>query len=243
MNAINLIKDLLESDTKKAILPRTVFLIIVICVFWFYIFVFPYLNTINSNLGIKEDFILYGIIGWFSLMIYTIIVNTDVLSNPESKSKYAKAFQKTWPSNYIKEKFNIDNDTANYIWFEKCFIEEKVQNNRNSQYSRTLERGYQCRLIFYTQKVLKIFWILSLVQFTIELFFIKFPMIENNFWKCIFIIIMFSSYLVLYLCNRVKKDGSLSGVWKRYEEINKIHIKWIDENVDFINQEINKLPQ
>ncbi|HAF61272.1 MAG TPA: hypothetical protein DCK95_02985 [Anaerolineaceae bacterium] len=242
MNLTAFLKGLLEANTKTAILIRTIFLIIIISFFWVYIYITPYLKPIQSDFKINNDFLLDGLIGWFSLLIYTLIVSTDKLADINSKSKYAKAFQRYWPSRYISEHFDIDINSANYIWFEKNFNTwEKSDSSRNSQYKRTFERGYQCRLVYYLIIVLSLFIIFSAIQLIIEFIVMKqFLLIDNYLWKCIFLGIALVSYLTVKGSNKIKEDKK-SGVWKKYDEINQLHIDWIEENSELIENQIKKI--
>ncbi len=201
--------------------------------------VFSHIFIISLNLFRNcPNWLLYlGVFAIFYLLI-VLIFSSDILYYGDPKNnEYSKAFQLHWPSKHIAQRFNLPQDKASYYWFEKFFNTWRdPSHQRHSQWERTLRRGYACRLVYHCIKFFEILlWIsipLILLQeilskrFQIEVFLSNISL----GWKIFFIMIVILLYVSMRATNRTSPE-KLTGVWRRYTEINKMHIQWIDENI------------
>lgn len=184
------------------------------------------------------DWLLYPFF-WVIMYIITILVfSDDVLYYGCPNNKYVKAFQSNWPSKHIAEKFSISQKDASYYWLENFFNKwANPKHPRNVQYKRTLQRGYECRFIYYCIKFLNILVIFSIsIVILTEIVFPRIPFFADIRYDVQvnsaipFILLIVFVNILLRIGNKTKPD-KLTGVWKRFEEINKMHIKWIDDNI------------
>lgn len=110
------------------------------------------------------------------------------------------------------------------------------------QWKRTFDRGYQCRFVYYSLKVLGFFSLLSFAYIGGEIIYSisinKQFSILNFPWKVIFFGVVLISYIFLLKHNSVY-NNQLKGVWQKYAEINKLHINWIDDNSKLLYSELN----
>jgi len=176
-------------------------------------------------------------------MLILLLFSSDILyyENPE-KNKYAKAFQLHWPSKYIAQKFGLSQQNASFYWFEKLFNTWKEPNHpRHSQWERTLKRGYACRFVYYCIRFFEILLCISIIATVVqEVAFKKFQIefFQSNIglkWKISFIILIALLYIFIRVTNRTS-PGKLTGVWRRYAEINKMHIQWIEDNIESLEE-------
>jgi len=213
-----------------------------------FIFVFGsiFCHMFVVSLGIFDEWpswLLYGAVSVVFYLVVVLIFSADVLyhGNPE-KNKYVRAFQYYWPSRHIAERFGIPLEDARYYWFENYFNRWKVEDDsRHGQWERTLRRGYSCRFIYYCVRCLEILlWLsvlLTLGQETLSRV-VQVKILRTNTGlagKVAFIAFVALLYVIIRAKNRTA-PADLGGVWKRYAEINKMHRKWIDENISSVDE-------
>jgi len=83
--------------------------------------------------------------------------------------------------------------------------------------------------------------IVSIIFILIEIFIpilfkievLKFAYSFN--WRLSYTILILLLYVVAKKNNRIS-ENKLTGVWRRYAEINSIHIKWIDDNIKSVEE-------
>lgn len=170
-----------------------------------------------------------------------IIFSSDTLYERHDRiNKYAKAFQLYWPSSYVAEKFNVPLVKADYCWFQHVFNHwQNPSHQMKPQHERTLKRGYSCRLFYYFFKFLEFLIYISVFSFiawrVLERFYPEYIKTEQNvLWQLIFIVAIVVIYIIMKKGNSVNLSR-LRGVWYRYGEINKMHRKWIEENIQSID--------
>jgi hypothetical protein len=171
------------------------------------------------------------------LTIEIVLVSSDTLyyGNP-SKNRYARAFQKGFPSKHIAGRFHLSKEEAKFYWFSIFNSWANKEHPLHEQWKRTLRRGYSCRFIYYVIRFLEILS-LSCVAVTL-LSFVTFGftgtnlnVLETRFLiQYVFTAYVLLLYLVIRLANRTV-PGHLTGVWRRFAEINHLHIQWIDHNI------------
>jgi len=173
-----------------------------------------------------------------TFMLATWIFSSDKLyyADPE-RDRYARAFQAYWPSKHIAEKFDLSQKDANYYWFEKLFNTwADPEHLRHEQRERTFQRGYECRYVYYCLMLFAVlFWVSAATTVLLKILTRCFRVLafESEIelgWKIGFVALMGFLYVVLRLSNRTSLRN-LTGVWRRYAEVNELHIRWIDENI------------
>lgn len=223
--------------TKRGLICLTALFILVFALFFCFIFLVP-LNLLE----VWPDWLLYLVVFVIFFMLQIVLFSRDVLyyGDPR-KNRYAKAFQMYWPSKYIATKFHLSQKDASFYWFEKYFNAwRNSKHPRHSQWERTLRRGYSCRFVYYSLKFFEILLAISigatLIQEIVSKLF-RVPISTTGmrlWWRVIFILFIVLLYAIVRVSNRAS-PSKLTGVWKRYAEINQMHIKWIDENIKSIN--------
>lgn len=200
-------------------------------------FMFCHLFIVSLDILAGTPEWLLCLISYALFQVIQILLPDKLYYGDPEKDKYVKAFQMYWPSRYLAQKFGLKEKDASYYWFENFFNAwENPDHPRHTQWKRTLRRGYSCRFIYYCTKFFEILIIVSimlaLIQeslaqlFKMEIFTSK----VSLFWRIGFILFVVFLYLVIRIFNRVS-PSNLGGVWKRFAEINRMHIEWVDENV------------
>ena len=231
-------KDLLSKidiTSKRGLQFFTAVAILVPAIFFIHLFIVPLTEEY-----LKSYWLSYPL-GYIILtFLQFIIFSTDTLYERHDRiSKYAKAFQVHWPSNYVAEKFKVPQEKADYCWFQHVFNHwQDSSHPMNQQYKRTLRRGYSCRFVYYFVKFLEFLIVISVVTFiawrALETLYPQHIKIEQNmFGQVIFIVVIAVLYIVMTRGNSVNLSR-LKGVWYQYGEINKMHRQWIDENMQTI---------
>jgi len=173
-----------------------------------------------------------------TFMLATWIFSSDELyyADPE-KNRYVRAFQVYWPSKHIAERFDLNQEDADYYWFEKLFnIWADPEHPRHEQRERTFQRGYACRYVYYYLKLfVALFWVSAATTVLLEILTRLFGILafESKVglgWRIGFVVVVGFLYIILRCSNRTSLSN-LTGVWRRYAEVNKLHIRWIDENI------------
>lgn len=125
--------------TKRGLEGYTAFVVLVLSSLYFFIFIMPF-----DVLQAIPNWVLYLLTVFVFLFIKLILFSDDKLyySSPP-KNKYAKAFQKYWPSIYIQKKFGLDKQKADYYWLEEIFNKWKNKDHpKHQQWERTIRRGF-----------------------------------------------------------------------------------------------------
>lgn len=234
---INKLIDLISPYSKKGLENLTGITIIVFSLIFCYIFI--------VSLEVFQNFPSWLLYLATPAIFYLITVNlfsSDTLYYGDpGKNKYVRAFQMYLPSKHISEKFNLDIEKAKNYWFENIFNTwSRADHPRYEQRIRTFRRGYACRFVYYSIKFLGIlFWISILLTLTQE---ILIRLIHSDFimtsvglgYRIGFIMLIGLVYILIRITNKTS-PSNMTGVWRRFAEINKMHIHWIDENIKSID--------
>lgn len=226
---------LASPETKKGLQALIALIILIFSLLFVNIFIIS-VNILKGVFG--WDLLLYPLTPILMYIIIVVLFSSDILYNGDpNENSYVRAFQSSWPSKYIAQKFKITEKEAMHYWFENFFNTWRNPNYpRHDQWERTLKRGYSCRFIYYFIKFLDILIILSLfLLFLIEGMPRIFPDFkltsETNVWiKIGFIVFIFFVDLYIRLSNKTSPNH-MTGVWKKYEEINEMHMRWINDNI------------
>ena len=233
----------IDIETRKGLMQLTTVVVLLEGVLFAHLFIIPY-----TFFGDWKDYSIYIILPIIFYILKILLFGSDDLyyGDPQ-KNKYASAFQKSLPSKYIEKKFNIDSNRASAIWFEKCFNPLKdPKHPRHEQRKRTLSRGFTCRFIYYFIKTMEYIILLSISVLVLQEIA---PILSFKFlnWSLEFlkldvgltgriVFIVSNIFLLLITKKRNNPDvNNITGVWKRFDEINNLHINWIDETYNSLD--------
>ncbi|MCK4828126.1 hypothetical protein KA005_71010, partial [bacterium] len=195
-------KDLLvkiDITSKRGLRFFTAVVILVPAILFIHLFVVPL-----SEEYLRSSWIVY-LLGYIILtLLEFIIFSSDTLYERHDRiSRYAKAFQLHWPSNYVAEKFKVPQKKADYCWFQHVFNHwQDSSHPMNQQHKRTLRRGYSCRFVYYFVKFLEFLMAISVVAFiawrVLEKLYPQHIKIEQNiFWQVTFIMVIAVLYIIM----------------------------------------------
>jgi len=235
------IDNIISPESKSGLEGLTAILILVFSLIFSHIFIIP----LNILANFPNWIVYIGVCTIFYMLKLLLFSSDKLYYGDPNKNKYVKAFQLHWPSKHIAKKFSIPLDDAFYYWYEKLFNTwRNPSHERHCQYVRSLRRGYSCRFVFYSLRFFEVLlWIsfpLTLLQLSKEISALKSD--KLLFWMNInlggaiaYILFVLIFYILIRGSNKTNPTN-LGGVWRRYDEINKMHIKWIDENIDSIEK-------
>lgn len=178
--------------------------------------------------------LLYLIIPSIFYLLRVLIFSSDKLYYGDpSKNVYVRAFQLYWPSRHLAKKFNLKIEDASRYWLGNVFNKWAAPGHQqHQQWQRTLKRGYSCRLVYYCIKFSSfLFWV-SLAVIVLEVLITP---TNGLAWKIGFMVVLGLVYILLRMRNRTSPDN-LTGVWRRFAEINKMHIHWIEQNIKSMSE-------
>jgi len=125
----------------------------------------------------------------------------------------------------------------------------------HQQWFKTLERGFECRFVYYIIKTFKWVFVISFIL-TFLIFLINFFEIKTNVTiidayfqnhsdlsnPIYFTVTCFIVYILFLVCNYPSKKKP-RGCFFKYNEINQLNIDWIKDNIsskdDFKNYDDN----
>ena len=237
---------LFNISTKKGLEFFTAAIILLFSFLFCVAYIFP-IHSIKS----QNSFLVYTIIYLLLLFIQFFLFKSDRLYEPHEKpSRYAKAFQKYFPSKYIAEQFDINLDEARYYWYNYVFNKWQNPSHPNhDQWVKTLQRGFSCRLVYYVLKFFELIMLLSILLIIARLIVFRFSL-EDFFvigrvsgYQLIYLVGIFVLYAAIRAGNSTDTNR-LTGVWFRFAEINKNHRYWLRDNFgildDLKNYEANE---
>jgi len=172
----------------------------------------------------------------------------DILLLSEDSLKYSRSasnrhitfFQAQFPRIHIQKRYNLPAPEARQRWLA-VLRQWKDENHPNHFYFVTLlRRRFECRTVFYLQRVLIWLSLLSFVALVIlavlswwgALDLPHFYSLDNTgltVARIAFPIALFSLYVYLRMDNRPDR-GNPTGVWLRWKEINDQLKAWWDQN-------------
>lgn len=231
------VMDRVSPYSKRGLEGLTALVILIFSMVFSHIFIIPL--SLLENL---PNWFLYLTIFVIFCMLVLFLFSSDILyyGDPK-KNRYVRAFQEYWPSKHISKEFNLEQDEASHYWFENFFNTWRDPNHpRHSQWERTLRRGSACRFVYYCIKFFEILlWISVSITLLQEVLFkkLQIEVFLSNIglgWKIFFIILITLLYVFIRATNRTSPE-KLTGAWRQYAEINKMHIQWIDDNIQSLN--------
>ncbi len=148
--------------------------------------------------------------------------------------KYARFFQTTLPSGFLRDEFRVDQKKANELWFRIFNVWKNESHPRNPQWYATFRRTYSCRFIYHLQR-----WLVRAVV----LFAVTVVADSGHKWlvtgavpadgtllvRLIVIAVTFLIALMLSVKNRVGVRPT--GCWARLVEIEEGHKAWLEQEV------------
>jgi hypothetical protein len=183
-------------------------------------------------------------------VVMVLLDATDTLTRGDpKKNRYARAFQSYWPSRHLATKFKLTDEEAEYLWFYGLFNQWRDSDHPlHSQWVRTLQRGYACRFVYHCIVLTKFLGICAVLLLSLELLHRAFPgwsvltlfTAQSGLGARISALLaMVAIYFSINYWNNPSPE-KLSGAWRAYSEINRMHIKWIDKNIRSL-EELEKL--
>jgi hypothetical protein len=235
MDFVEKILELISPETRKGLLFLTGATIVALSFLFAAGFIasLPWFEKIMSQVGLPElagDFI-------FVIVVYILVViisSTDTLyyGDPE-QNRYARAFQRWFPSKHLATKLGIKIDLAKDLWFDQFNLWANESHVRHQDWQRTLERGYACRFIYDVQVFSGAIFLLSVGWLIVEgvvtrLF--EYEMI-NLEAKLAITVVYGLIWIAFKYLNRTNESHQ-TGVWRRFNEINQRNCIWIDQNLN-----------
>lgn len=219
---------------KEQTQTRTVFVLTLLGLLFAFFFlprsVLEYLKDGLTSIG--------SILGTVSLSGATGAVLGYVISAQDrlatGSSRAAKFFEKLYPRNAIKEKYNCTEGQATYLWFQIFNPWENIGPMKDP-YSRTFERSYACRFIFILQWSFFGFFAISSATWIATIICGYWTPLETQatvptYARVLVLTLTFAAFLMLFLQNR-PADAKPTGCWYRWKEINEIHKTWLQNEV------------
>jgi len=219
-------------SSKRELIAATALFILIHSVAFSVLFVGSWTSSV------LPEYVGYPLIYIIFLTIEIVLASSDTLYYGDpTKSRYARAFQEHFPSKHLARKFHLKEREAQHYWFNDIFnVWANPQHPHHDQWKRTISRGYSCRFIYYVIRFLEILLaacVAMILLQTVSSYLIdgRVSLLNVEFFsKYAFTLCVVVLYLVIRLTNRTSR-GHLTGVWRRFAEINQLHIEWIDHNI------------
>jgi len=232
----------LSPETKAGLRVLTAFLIVGMATVFLMCFIWPIK-------GVAAAFEALSFPGWLlvavpSALIYLVVVtmfSSDVLyyGDPK-KSKFVAAFQEHWPSKYIARTLQIEPKEATKRWLQQFNTWRAENHSNHQQWLRTFHRGFACRLVYYLL-------FSSLTSSCLAALFVLAELVSRHFglgWvhptsfpaRVVFLALVLLFWVLLRVTNR-PEIGRLTGVWRRFQEINELNIEWVSRNIRLFQSE------
>jgi len=234
-----------DIHSKRGLQKLYSLMFILLVIFYLHSFWIP----IEISKWINTNLIYIGIILLYFVPALTeklLFVRDALQYDVSDKNPYASFFQKQFPSKYISQKFNIDETQSSMYWFS-IFNKWKASDHPHNAWRQTsFDKGYTCRVIYYIQLWSFRFFVLAvthlIILIALRLFVISSTPIavsslfeiELIQWKIGYPLAMLLTHFLLKANNRIKGEVP-TGVWYQWKEINDIMKRWLDENVNSIN--------
>lgn len=222
---------------------------------YYYFYIYQDVFNINVPLLSLKSLLAMPLIATVIIpLIRYLIIRPDPLQRSPSKTKHIAFFQNEFPSAYILERCQRCHDneetcenfiteeskTHIRIWMHEIF-HGPIEKENPSIVNETYEKGYTCKLMYYTSWIFFIFSIGSFLTILI-------PALTNYIFthnfalnisrvKIISPVFMFIAMLLILYLNSANHDNP-SGCWHAWREINRIHISWMKKNDDLLNKSV-----
>jgi hypothetical protein len=246
---VKLLSNLLKKmQDPKAKLERLLVLVTIIVV---YLFLFIYKEIFQIQIKFIDAKTLFEM-PIIALVVYPFIyylLKSDPLQRSPKKKRIYNFFQSEFPSNYILERCNkcIEDESTcpNFIkaesfthiryWFHNM-LHGYIEKEDPKIVKDTFEKGYTCKLFYYSSVILKTFLILSLFVLAVHYsynYFVK-NTLPNFDLHYIFFPLGCLILLILIRALNNPDETNPSGYWHAWRQINRIHISWLKSHEDIL---------
>jgi hypothetical protein len=230
LKALGGVLQVLSPNSKHGLRFLTAAFVIIVVV----VFVLAFVNPLPWLAKFELWIVILAAVALAIVSVLLFSDDTLYYDSPE-KNAYAKAFQKRWPSRHIAEILHIDLSTASTIWFSEFNKLNSADSDGHVQWSKTFQRGYQCRLVYHMLKLSRRMFLIGVLLLELEALLWwgcdYRLMAEETLWSRIaFVAGAALLWLYLRLTSRINPER-LTGVWRRFEEINELNIAWADKNI------------
>lgn len=219
-----------DPKTQDGLVNITTWFIILIYFLYLHLFIVPIRIS-----KFEENYALYLFVLFIPAAIGLLLFSGDSIAYAENNE--ARFFQAQFPDKYVAEKFKIDMPKARLLWFkavDKLKDEERIK--------RTFQRGYTCRLVYYTRRAALAFFGVAIATLLLtslwryysapELhgwreFSVAFLQETNLLGKLFYVAHVGGLWIYFSTFHRPRMKNP-SGVWIRWKEINDRNKAWID---------------
>jgi len=170
-------------------------------------------------------------IGFSTVLVFA----DDKLYYDGVRNPYAQAFQKSFPSTFIACQLKMPPEDARNLWFKSFNVLRDPKHPNHDQWKRTFQRGYQCRLVYFFLRIGALAFSVSgilIVTESVSRFWFNTQLFDPASFgrRLVFTCAIGVLWFVVRVKNRVRLDH-LTGVWRRFEEINLLNTAWARENI------------
>src|SRR5216683_4171747 len=180
------------------------------------------------------DYILkYGIV----ILVPVIYARFFVFAHDSlatGTDRFARFFQLTLPSTFLRDEFGMEQRKANELWFKIFNVWKNKNHPRNPQWYSTFRRTYSCRFVYLLRRWLFRAVILFAVTLGVDSWY-KWFMMREALFDGIFlaraIVISVSLLLAIMLSTSNRVGRNPTGCWARLLEIEDGHKAWLEQQV------------
>lgn len=228
-------------EPKKRLERLVVLLALLVA--YFYIYVYQNMLHIKVELLDFQNLIQMSLVALVIIpLIHCLIIKPDPLQRSPSQRKAIRFFQNEFPSKYILERCKRcredENSCPNYIkaesyahiryWFHDIFHGE-IEKEDPSKIKDTFDKGYTCKLLYYSSWILGVFSVLAIVTIAIHhayLYFFKELKFDLTSLQIFFPLVCVSIIILIKKLNK-PDESKPSGAWHAWRQVNRIHVSWL----------------
>jgi hypothetical protein len=235
MSAEILIKmlDSVSPTTKQGIRTLTALVILVLAWFFGECFV-GQISVVSQGLEhipLPASLSTLAFAALFYIIVILSLSSDRLYYSASEKNRFARAFQKNWPSRYLAGELHLDLETAKHLWFDEFNKWRDSNHPQHGQWEATLGRGFACRLVYSVLRSCWLFVLLGLLFIVAEYILATYGQAalineETRPSRWLFVGFVGALWLVIRFANRLTIRGP-TGVWRRFDEINSRNIHWI----------------
>lgn len=216
---------------------------VALLVAYFYIYVYQNMLHIEVELVSFQTLIQMPLVAFVIIpLIHYFIIKPDPLQRSPSQRKAIRFFQSEFPSKHILERCERcredENSCPNYIkaesyahiryWFHDIFHGE-IEKKDPSRIKDTFDKGYNCKLLYYSSWILGVFSVLAIVTIAIHhayLYFFKEFKFDLTPLQVFFPLVCVGIIILIKKLNK-PDESKPSGAWHAWREVNRIHVSWL----------------
>jgi hypothetical protein len=172
--------------------------------------------------------------------ICIVLVTPDWLHSSRSSVNRSVAFYRAqFPKLYIQERYNLSAGDAREKWLDVLRLWKDESHANHFYYTALLRARYNCRMVFYGQRVLAWLsglYLLALLALVVVNWggveppgFYSFDNTGLSAARIVFPLLLLGGYLYLRAANMPDADRP-TGVWLQWKAINDTLKAWWDEN-------------